>query len=152
MDYLGEANLRKIYYLSIIKESDLASCNFLNKNWLALVFSDDNGQKNINLLKNIAKKCLQNNVLWICASGKIDKLIHDTFDQEIMDNQDNPNVDKDICTTWNRNFAEEFWFSVTAAFHPYQDINSVVCIDVGLNKKDEIKKLINNINSGWLPE
>ncbi|MDP2586934.1 MAG: hypothetical protein Q8P32_04150 [Candidatus Komeilibacteria bacterium] len=149
MDYLGKLLLRKVYYLSIKDFNDLFIKDLPDKNWLVFVFSDE---RSPSLLNELAEVCLTRSVLYVCTSGKSNQLIHDIFDKVIIENKNNPKVDKDILTTWNENFEEEFWFAIVAAYHPYKDINSVVCIDLGLNKKEKIKTLINKINSGWLPE
>lgn len=155
MDKIGEHNDRQVFYIST-KEIDWAD-HLPTENWLVLPIGDNN---DLELIRSIAKKCLEKNVSYICASGQQSSLIHDTFDHFIIQNKidngesvSNPDdFEYSPLTTWDIEIDEEFWFSLTTAFHPHTDITKVVCLDmteIGIRKK--LLKLLNKINLGWFP-
>lgn len=151
MEYLGKTKLRDIYYISVNDIKDLNINELPDQNWLAFVFSDIRDKQ---LIKKIAEGCVEKNFLYLCSSGNSDELIHAIFDEVIIDNVyniKNSKIDKDIMTAGSKNFENEFWFAIMVAYHPYKSIDSVVCIDIGLNKKEEIKELIKKIDTNWVP-
>ncbi|GEM_PF-4718399 len=142
MEYLGKTKLRDIYYIFVNNIEDFKINDLPNQNWLAFVFSNEN---KADLIKKIAEACVLNNFLYLCSSGSKCGLIEAIFDEVIIDNiynKKNLNIDKDILTTGHEDFENEFWFAIMTAYHPYKNIDSVICIDIGLDKKEEIKELM----------
>ena len=151
MEYLGKIKSRDIYYIHLDDIENLNINDLPNQNWLAFVFSNEDRPE---IIKKVAEICVLRNFLYLCSTGKAYELIHAIFDEVIVDNLynlKNSKIDKDILTVGGSDFNKEFWFSIWVAHHPYKDINSIVCIDMGLHKKEEIRDLMNQINLGWVP-
>lgn len=155
LEKIGQHNDRQVFYLST-RQIDWAD-QLPTNNWVVLPIGHN---KDIDLIITIAKKCLEKNVSYICATGQQSSLIHDTFDHFIVQNK----IDKgeslaspddfeySPLTTCDNDIDEEFWFSLTPAFHPYTDITKVVCLDMTeTGVREKLVDLLTKINLGWLP-
>lgn len=154
MDKIGQHNDRQVFYLST-RQINWAD-QLPNDNWVVLTIGHN---IDIDLINNIAKKCLEKNVSYICATGQQSSLIHDTFDHFIVQNKidkgesitSQDDFEYSPLTTWDSNIDEEFWFSLTTAFHPYIEITKVVCLDMTVTGfKVKLVDLLTKINSGWI--
>lgn len=157
MEKLGLVNStgRQVFYLST--NSSNWQEQLPKESWLVTPIAD---QTNRDLFDSVVKKCLDNEVIYVCTLGKECEKFHDLFDDEILirkifsgqpygkpdDFNDTP------MTTWHNNFEEGFWFAISSAFEDGKDINKVVCLDLtenGYLKK--LQKLLHQTNEGWLP-
>jgi hypothetical protein len=131
--------------------------NLPTENWLVFPIGND---KDLEGYSKFADKCIDNNVLYVCAAGQNGEFIHDIFDELIVwkkiekdegvDTQDD--FENAPMTTWHNNFSEGFWFAILAAHHGRKDINKVVCVDFTTKGvKQHLTNLIDKINNSWLP-
>jgi len=113
------------------------------KNWLAIPFGHT---KDTKAISKIAKICLDRKVNYVCAIGQACELIHDIFDEEIVervyvkDQQLDTTIygDGEPMTTWHDNTEEGIWFSINAAFADKVEIETVVILDMTENGGLEI--------------
>lgn len=155
MDKIGQHNDRQVFYLSTRQINWTYQLPI--DNWVVLAIGHNN---DIDLINTIAKKCLEKNVSYICATGEQSGLIHDTFDLLIVQNKiakgesiaSPEDFEYSPLTTCENNIDEQFWFSLTNAFHPYIDITKVVCLDMTeTGVKDKLVDLLTKMNAGWFP-
>ena len=157
MEKLGKHNDRMIYYLNI-KESISWETELPHDYWLVLPIGH---KKDIELIKKVSRICLDKNVNYMCALGLECELIHDTFEEVLVDRRiekglsvDSPDdFKKEPMTTWHEDFGEGVWFSLTTAFNDYKKIKKVVCLDLtDKGEKEKLLDFIDKINKGWLPD
>jgi len=142
-----KATKRKILYLQDPVNSDIKKC-LPRKNWCVLVCADNCSEKEI---QRVADICVKNNVCCVSGTGKQAELIHDIFDYVFGDIY-GYDTDKGIMSDWEGNYEEAFWFAVNCAHHPYKNINTVVCLNLGkTNTFEKYVKLVKKINKGWIP-
>jgi len=156
MDQLGEYNERLIYYQWIADSNwDIA---LPDDNWLVMPVGHT---RDYDLIKKISSVCLDKNVNYLCALGLECEMIHDVFDQTMIDQRikkglsiDSPDdFINEPLTTWHNDIGEGVWFALTSAFNDYKDINFVVCLDLtDKGEKDCFVDMITKINNGWLPD
>ncbi len=69
---------------------------------------------------------------FVCATGKIGEIFHDTFDEAMVigdiENEYLPNYH--ILTTLHNNFDDGFWFATIVTFGDEQEIKKIVCISI----------------------
>lgn len=134
METLGQVNNREILYLCTKNTKNWDEQLPVN-NWVALIVGDD---RDIDRIADIAEKCLEKNVCYVCAIGQQCELIHDIFDELIVKreiakrgNINSPDdFENSAMTTWHNEFEEGFWFATSAAFHEYTEIKEVICLDM----------------------
>ena len=150
MDILGHINNRDIIY---IKHDTAKSWfkDFPNKSWLLFVIA---GTDDRNIFNEINRRAVENNVVYVCATGPNCELFHDTLDEDIgireVENEYLP--DYCIMTTCHNDFDEGFWFAVSSAYGDDKEINKVVCLDItNDDMKTKLVDLIKKIKTGWLP-
>ena len=115
-------------------------------------------------LNGLIDKCLDKDACYICSTGQLASQTEDYFDEEIVwrevqkESVTGKPQDYDMApmTSFHRNFDEGFWFATTLARQivkeEYVISNQVVCIDCTVQRvRRHLVKLIENINSGWLP-
>ena len=152
----GSLNNREIFYCDIANDfSEIES--FPSKNWLLFAIAD---QDQLGGLYSFAEKCLDRGVLYICGTGEACSEIDDAFDFVMVDrklaslNRDltQDDFDDSPMTTWHHDFDEGFWFSVTTAYHEEELIDKVIVANLtAKNYGSRIRKLVEKIQSGWLP-
>ncbi|MGB4773837.1 MAG: hypothetical protein WBP45_01575 [Daejeonella sp.] len=157
LELIGNSNNRKIFYTSIVTDKDWFG-NLPTDNWLAFPIGDT---KDVEIYSKLADKCIDNDVLYVCAAGQYCELIHDIFDETIvakqMEKEDEStrssnDVEDSPMTTWHTNFSEGFWFAIITAYHELKSIDKIVCIDFTTKGvKNHLINLIDKINSHWLP-
>jgi len=156
MELVGISNERQIFYLNIHRSADWVN-NLPKSNWLAFAIGEE---KDIEAYSELAEKCIANNVLYLCAAGPNCELIHDVFDETIVElkikNKQSIESPEDFenspMTTWHHNFSEGFWFSIASAYSEAGVIDKIICIDYSKGGvKRHLQELIALINSGWLP-
>jgi len=83
MEEIGQANERKIYYISVHRTRDWAD-QLPHENWLVLPIVND---KNEELLEKVARACLDKKVGYFCSVGQECEWAHDWFDNLILSNR-----------------------------------------------------------------
>ena len=153
MQLIGMINNRQIYYSNIRKDMDWFQ-KLPFGNWCAFTIADD---EDIELIDFVVAKCIDNQVVYTCSSGKLAEYTEDFFDEKIVnggifleDKTGEPyNYEQSPITTMHKNFSEGFWFSTVLAYSENKDISKVVCIDLTIRGvKNRIVKLIEKINIG----
>jgi hypothetical protein len=149
-------NNRKIFYLDI--EQDLQEFERLDlKNWILFVIEDD--IKNP-ILRQFADVCIDKDVLYVCAAGKVCSELDDLFDFAMVDREQtggkfpswHRSVNDVLMTSWHHDFEEGFWFITTTANYENQPIQTVLVINLtGDNYLPIIQSLAKRISEGWLP-
>ncbi|MBI4932026.1 MAG: hypothetical protein HY841_14810 [Bacteroidetes bacterium] len=156
MDNIGQHFDRQIFYLNPRQAKNWAD-SLPTDNWAVLLIADN---LDSDLINKIANQCLDKNVRYVCATGQQSKAIEETFDQFIVqrkidsgESADSPdNFEDSPLTVSDDSLEEEFWFSLTTAFHPNFDITKVICLDLtDSGQKEKLTDLVTKINSGWLP-
>ena len=129
-----------------------------NDNWLVLPIGNE---RDYNLIKTISRVCIDKNVNYLCALGQACKMIHDIFDETIIEKRiekglsiENPDdFETEPMTTWHNDFNEGVWFAITNAFVDYKEINKIVCLDLkNLGERNRLIDIILKIKTGWLPD
>lgn len=136
MKDFGQINGRQIKYLTTTN-SDWAK-RLPTKNWLVIPFGDT---RDIDAIVKVAKTCLDKKANYICAIGQTCELIHDIFDEEIVERVYvreellDPAIygDGEPMTTWHNDTEEGIWFSINAAFADKVEIDTVVILDMTEN-------------------
>ncbi|MBI3501188.1 MAG: hypothetical protein HY063_05280 [Bacteroidetes bacterium] len=157
MENWGQHFDRQIFYLSTRQTNNWAE-QLPTDNWLALTVGHD---KDIKLYNELADKCIDKNVLYVCAVGHACELIHDIFDQTVIqkkiavgDSVASPDdFENSPMTTWHNDFEEGVWFAMTSAFHGTKDIDKIVVIDLtDKSERQRLTELIDKIKSGFIPD
>ena len=156
MERIGKIDEKEIFYLRS-EDIDKYLNQLPQKNWLLFAIGNSNSEKEYRCL---ADACIEKNVLYVCTAGKECKLIHDIFDAvDIERLKRNGEYEKlglsvyFVMTTWHGDFDEGLWFASTAAFSEFGEIEKIICVDFTEKKvRNYISKLIEQINTGWLPE
>jgi len=156
LELIGNSNERQIFYSNIWKDDNWLE-DLPKDNWLVFPIGQGN---DIDSYSKLVDKSIDNNVLYVCAAGQYSELIHDIFDEMIVQKkiENNESVDNEDdfedspITTWHNNFSDGFWFAITTAHHGLKIIDKIVCVDFTKQSvKGHLKDLIEKINNGWLP-
>ena len=160
MELLGQINERKIFYCNIRFDRNWFD-QITFENWIAFTIADNDDKE---FITNMTIRCLDKGVCYTCSTGQLALLTEDYFDEEIVWRQvqqsEKTGKPQDYenapMTSSHKNFDEGFYFSTTNANQVINDnyIKSytVVCIDCTNDKvHGRLLKLIEKINSGWLP-
>lgn len=156
MHLLGKINNRQILYLDIGNDLDEFSAAQLT-NWVVFVICDDITNP---LLTPFASNCIDKDVLYMYAAGKVCSEIDDLFDWEMvmrkLEGGKLPGwhkTDEDVLmTSWHHNFDEGFWFVATVTEYDDYLIDTVLVANfTGENYLPKIEQLTRQINEGWLP-
>lgn len=156
MELIGISNERQIFYSNIHSSIDWAN-NLPKSNWLVFAVGEE---KNVQAYSELAERCIANNVVYLCAVGSCCELIHDVFDETVVEMAIRSNRDIESpedfenspMTTWHHNFSEGFWFAINTTYRENGLINKVVCVDyTERGVKKHLSELIALINNGWLP-
>lgn len=149
-------NDRKILYLQLKDNlEDLKSAALTN--WIVFVIADD---INLPILEKLADMCIDNDVLYMCATGKVCSQVDDLFDMNMVmrDIEGRPKpswykVDNDVLmTTWHYDFDEGFWFCSTQANYEGYKIDTVLVANLTeIDYLPKIQELTKLIAEGWHP-
>lgn len=145
METLGQVNNREIIYIWT-RQTEYWADRLPASNWLVLFIGDD---RNIDNITDMAQKCLEQNVCYVCTAGQERELIHEIFDELIVTNQiargktaNTPDdFENSAMTTSHDELKEGFWFATTLAFHDTIDIKKVICLDT--TEKGKRQDLLN---------
>jgi len=142
MQELGVINNRTLIYQKHDLNENWAK-TMLIENWLLIVIINDKSQ---NILDEISRKAIDNNVCYVCCIGKQAELLHDMIDEEVVfrevDIEDHHLPSFDINTTWHQDLSEGLWFAIYAANHLTEKINKILCLDASHASYDSIKHTI----------
>lgn len=129
------------------------------RNWVLFAIAD---LAQIDQLDELAKACLDNDVLYVCGAGQAGTHIDDAFDMQIVlrriekENDQSGTLnqsDDSPMTTWHNDIDEGFWYACTVAAHEYLTIDHVLVINLTTSSyRGHIVELIEKISGGWLPE
>jgi len=156
LKFIGRINRRKIYYVQVRNNPEW-KFSLPNNDWVAFTIANEEDEE---LVPPAVKICMDKNVSYTCSAGTLANWTEDYFDEEItwrgvdyeMRTKKKFDYNNSPVTTAHNNFSEGFWFATTLAHDDNFDINKVVCIDFTKRKvKRHLIKLIEKINSGWLP-
>jgi hypothetical protein len=150
---IGYSNERQILYTNIWTDENWLQL-LPTENWLAFPIGQE---KDVENYIKLAAKSIDNDVSYVCAVGEYCELIHDIFDEIIIEKEleslDNADAfDDSPMTTWHNNFSEGFWFAITNAHHELKIINKIICIDfTKQGVQVHLSNLVEKINNNWLP-
>ncbi len=150
MTDLGTINDRQVIYI----KHDLATVwfkDFPKDNWLLFVITD---RKLPEIFDEVIRRAIDNNVVYVCATGEQAELFHNSIDEVIMIREaENKYLPENcIITTGDKDLKEEFWFSIYAAHGETAEIKKVVCLDLTVtNNSDKLKVLVDQMKTGWMP-
>jgi hypothetical protein len=149
MKDFGQINGRQIKYLKT--DNSNWELKLPTGNWLVIPFGDT---KDVKAIGRAANACLDRKVNYVCTIGQACELIHDLFDEKIVERvyvKDQP-LDTTIygegepMTTWHNDTGEGLWFSINAAFADKVDIETVIILDMTENGGlDVIEKMLTKI-------
>lgn len=157
MEHLGNIKDRQIFYINPLLHKGWFN-DLPGAHWIVFTVAEDTDTA---VLMEVVRRCLKNEVCYICCAGMQGSLLENLFDEEIVDTvmkQVNGTIESNDfefspMTTSHRNLDEGFWFATTVAQDDYKNIDKVVCIDFTTNGvKMKMVDLILKINSGWLPD
>ncbi len=156
MEKIGSSSDRDIYYVHTIGNDGWESA-LPTDNWCAFTMVNTEGSGCIDRLARIS---LDSNVSYICCAGELAGETELAFDTEIVrraiEQEDRSGIPADYesvpLTTVHRDLGEGLWFAIAVATRGDDEIDKVVCIDVtSEGVLEQLKSIVNNINSGWLP-
>jgi hypothetical protein len=150
MEVLGNLNEREIVYIKYDLEQPWFKC-FPNSEWLLFAIAE---KDDTNILNEINRHAIDNNVVYVCSVGNKCEFFHDVFDDDIVirDVENEYLPQHQIMTTWHQDFDEGFWFALSAAFGDGPEIKKVICLDISNGDfRQQLRELIEKIGTGWLP-
>ena len=153
MEHLGNINNREIIYQKHGLEVNWAK-TIPNNNWLlfALVESD-----NTDILDEVARKVIDNNVCYICCAGTSGKKMHDLIDENLvirdLEIEKHFLPSHQVITTWHESIEDGLWFALNCAFNETVIIEKVYCLEIDKSSsKKSIEELIDKFSAGYIPE
>ncbi len=156
MELIGRVNRRKIYYVQVRNNPEW-KYSLPKNDWVVFTIANTEDEE---LVPPATKICLDKNVAYTCSAGTLAHWSEQYFDEEItwraidyeIQTKKEFDYENSPVTTAHKNFSEGFWFAATLANDPYIEIDKVVCLDFTKRKvKQHLTKLVEKINSGWLP-
>lgn len=152
MQKIGKYIERTIYWLDYENFAD----QLPDKNWVCLAIS--NNEPDIDKFEKFVRACISKNILEFKGHGKFGEKLHDIFDEIIVGMQVIENHPKiNVVTTWHNDetLADVFWQCFFATSLPDTtnfDKIKIVCIDFdGIDRTEELKSYLKEIELGWLP-
>ena len=154
LKYLGQHNANGVYYYSLaLHELD----SLPRSNWVCLGIANKDFDKDF--FEEFIIFSASNGLLEFKGQGAMGELLHDIFDETILEYEYQKDVKTDIMTTWRNNapndLADNFWGCFYANVLPedvQQNQLKVVCIGFdGEDYSDTLKELLERINEGWIP-
>lgn len=155
MKEIGLYKNRKVFWIDY---SNLLKGKIPNKNCICIATSSKT-KPNINAFDVFTRKLIENKILEFKGHGVFGELLHDCFDETIVDMEVMENhPDIEIMTTWhnNQSLADAFWQCLHATCLP-DDVDKndlkIVCTDLdSINRENELKEYLNRFKNGWLPK
>jgi hypothetical protein len=154
LTYLGHHKANEVYYYSFgLHELE----SLPRSHWVCLGIVNQNFDKNF--FEEFILFSASNGLLEFKAQGNFGELMHDIFDEVILEYEFQEEVETDIMTTWRNNgpndLADSFWGSFYANVLPegvQQNQLKIICIGFdGMDYSDTLKNLLDRINEGWIP-
>ncbi|MGB8194388.1 MAG: hypothetical protein WCF67_20825 [Chitinophagaceae bacterium] len=155
LTYLGKHNKNEVYYYSL-NQHELDSLP--RENWVCLAIANEEFDRAF--FEEFVIFSATNGLLEFKGQGLQGELLHDLYDEIIVDYELQAEVETDVMTSWYgegpNELANAFWGCFYANVLPEgieQDDVKVVCICFdGGDYADLLKKLLEKINEGWVPE
>jgi hypothetical protein len=124
-------------------------------NWLLFCITEI---EDTQILDEIARKAIDNNVCYACCVGKFGEKLHDIIDENLVIREvelppENHLPDFFVMTVWDETLYEGLDFAACTAIHESVKIDKIFCLDVGI--EDNLKQLtdvLNNLNRKLSPE
>ena len=138
MTDLGIIKDRQVIYT----KHDLATVwfkDFPKSNWLLFVITD---RKLPEIFDEVIRRAIDNNVVYVCATGQESELFHNTIDDILMVREaENEYLPEYVVMSTNDNdIEEEFSFAVNSAFGETAEISKIICLDITAeNNSDKLK-------------
>ena len=126
-----------------------------NEDWLVFMLSDS--EPDSEKFDVFVRSSIDKNILEFKAGGLKGELLHDLFDENMVDKEMKENKQYSVMTTWHNgeSVADIFWQCFGATCLPettdYDNI-SILCTDLdGVNRAEELKDYLTRFEEGWLP-
>lgn len=153
MENLGTINNREILYQK--HDLDINWSKYLpDSKWLLAAFVEID---DTNILDEIARKVIDRDVCYACCIEAFGEKMHDIIDENLVIRE--VEIEKlhlpkhQVMTTWHKNITNGLWFATFSAFHETEPIEKIFCLDIGKDsKKEDVLKLIDKFNNGFIPE
>ena len=154
LDYLGRHLNNDIYYFS--PETDHLE-NLPNENWICLAIANKDFDKPF--FEEFVVYSANQGLLEFKAQGEFGELLHDYFDEIIIEYEFQKNIETDIMTSWYNGKTNDLPNCLWDCFYAHilpKDTDftktKIVCISFDkVNYKIILKDIISKLNDGWLP-
>ena len=154
MKAIGKYQNRKIYWFDYL---DFKTEQLPTSDWVCFATSDIN-PNNIRF-DQFVRHSIDNGILEFKGHGKFGEMLHDIFDETMVDIEITEKVDFiNVMTTWHddETYADTFWQCFFATCLPETadlDNVSIVCTDLkGTDRSGELKEIIERFENGWIPD
>ena len=154
LDTLGRHINNDIYYFSPETHSldDLP-----NDNWICLAIANQDFDKSF--FEQFVVFSADRGLLEFKGQGKFGELLHDYFDEVILEYEFQKDIETDIMTTWYNDKRNDLANSLWDCFHAHilpDDTDftktKIVCISFDTNNyKIALIDIISRLNEGWIP-
>ena len=154
LKYIGKHKLNHVYYYSLhLHELD----SLPREHWVCLGIANRDFDKNF--FEEFIIFSASKGLLEFKGQGAFGELLHDLFDEVIMEYEFQEEVKTDIMTTWRNNgpndLADNFWgcfYAIVLPENVQQSQLSIVCIGFdGEDYSETLKELLERMNQGWVP-
>jgi hypothetical protein len=154
LGYLGRHSENDIFYFSS-KSDDLTSLP--HDNWICLAIANENFDKSF--LEEFIHYTVNSGLIEFKSQGKYGELIHDFFDETIVEYEIDNERETNIMTTWysggQHDLSNALWSCFYANILPEnieQGQVKIVCTSFdGLDYRKQLAILIAKLNTGWIP-
>lgn len=104
-------------------------------NWLLLCITET---EDTQILDEIARKAIDNNVCYACCCGQFGEKLHDIIDENIVIREVEVSPGNhlpvfDIMTVWDEQIEDGLIYAVFVATHESVQIDKIFCLDLGMN-------------------
>ncbi|MCP4442952.1 MAG: hypothetical protein GY810_28940 [Aureispira sp.] len=141
MEVLETLNDRTIWYTENLEKAKLIAEAF--ENFCAYIIAENSTTQE---LFDIAKECLLLGINYLCASGKQGALIEDVFDEEVVAQNVENDLEKFLMTTHHKGVGEGLWFAIFLAREENKVIENLVCLNLTTsNTKSDILQHLKEI-------
>lgn len=136
---LTQINDKRIFYENV-RHTQYSILDTLNVGkWIGVIIA--NAEDNL-LVDGVVKKCLDNNIGFVCCAGEISEKLEASFDHEIVhriiEKDNEADNDDHICTVNDLEIEEALFFAIYAADPDKTLYNNIICIDLTKGKPEEI--------------
>ncbi len=135
---------------------ELFTENIPNRDWLVFMLSDS--KPDFDKFDVFVRTAIDKNILEFKAGGEKGELLHDLFDETMVDKELAENKLYSVMTTSHNDesVADIFWQCFGATCLPeIADLDniSILCTDLdGINRTEELRGYIRRFEEGWLPD